>query len=179
LKSLFVTFAILCVVSAHSTSLQGPPMPKPPAELRKIGWLKGSWDADLKMFEGGKQVGTAKGPVNTTDSLGNMFLETRFESNMGGMAMKGLQMTSYDPAKKQYVAFWFDNMGPGGLELWGSLKGQTLVLTSKPVAVPGMPGKMAFRSTNAMKGANTMMFRLEMNSGKGWGKMLEGTLTRK
>jgi len=154
-------------------------MPKPPAELKKVGWLKGNWDADLKMFEGGKQVGTAKGPVNTTDSLGGMYLETRFESNMGGMAMKGLQMTSYDAAKKQYMAYWFDNMGPGGLELWGSLKGHTLVLVSKPVAIPGMPGKHAFRSTNAMKSANTMMFRLEMNSGKGWGKMLEGTMTRK
>ena len=166
-------------VSAPVSGLQGP-MPKPPtAELKRIGWLKGNWEANLKMFEGGRNVGAAKGPVGTNEALGGMYLETNFQSDMGGMNMQGLQLTSYDTSKKQYVAYWFDSMGVGVLEMRGTLKNGVLVMSSKPTSFPGMPGKMAFRSTNAMRGANTMLFRLEMNQGTGWGKMLEGTFTRK
>jgi hypothetical protein len=132
------------------------------------------------MFEPGSSQGAPmKGTVTTTDSLNGMWLESRHEGDMGGMPMKGIQMTSYDPVKKQYMAYWFDSMGPGALEMWGSLKGQTLILVSKPIAIPGMPGKHAFRATNSLKGAGKLFMRIEMNSGKGWGTMIEGMMTRK
>lgn len=179
MKTILATIALFGAVVALGGSAQGP-MPQPPAkELKAIGWMKGEWDADLKMFEGGKSHGSAKGPASTTESLGGMYLQTKFESDMGGMKMQGLQLTSYDSSKKEYVAYWFDSMGVGVLEMRGKLKGQTLVMSSKMTAFPGMPGKMAFRSTNSMKSANSMVFRLEMNTGKGFAKMLEGTFTRK
>lgn len=178
MKFAFAFLAALAV-SAPVSGVQGP-MPAPPtAELKKIGWLKGNWEAELKMFEGGKEMGVTKGPVGTNETLGGMYFETNFQSDMGGMNMQGLQLTSYDSSKKQYVAYWFDSMGVGVLEMRGTLKNGVLIMSSKPTVFPGMPGKMAFRSTNAMKGANKMLFRLEMNNGKGWGKMLEGTMTRK
>jgi hypothetical protein len=88
-------------------------------------------------------------------------------------------MTSYDPAKKEYVAWWFDSMAPGVLEMRGQLTGQVLVLKSQPIEIPGMPGKHAFRATYGLKGSGKYLFRLEMNSGEGFYKMMEGMMVRK
>ena len=169
--------ALTFAVAAVGATYQGP-VP-PPKELKASGFMKGTWSLDLKMYDKGKAMGSVTGEVKCVDSMGGQYIESRHDSDMGGMKMTGLQLTSYDTSKKEYMAFWFDSMGAGLLELRGKLKGQTLVLESKMMSYPGMPGKMAFRATNAMKGANQMLFRLEMNTGKGWGKMLEGMMTRK
>jgi hypothetical protein len=180
MKSFFATMLLAIALSALGQEQEQGMMMPPPPELKALWFLKGEWDADLNMFEPGKKTPTPfKGSVTTADALNGMWIETRHDSNMGGMPMKGLQMTSYDPGKKKFMAFWFDSMGPGGLELWGSLKGQTVVLTSKRVEIPGMPGRHAFRATTSLKGPGRLLFRLEMNSGKGWGTMIEGTMTRK
>lgn len=151
-----------------------------PKELKALDFLKGEWDADLVMFMPGSTKPTPlKGTINCADALNGMWIQSQHESDMGGMPVKALQMTCYDPEKKQYMAYWFDSAGPGGLELWGTLKGQTLSLESKPIAIPGMPGKHAFRSTHSLKGPGKVFYRMEMNSGKGWSKMIEGTLTKK
>lgn len=181
MNSILAALAFVSAFSAPSLGdRQDPMLLPPPKELKALSFMKGEWDADLNMFEPGKKAPTPfKGTVTTADALNGMWIETRHDSDMGGMPMKGLQMTSYDAGKKQYMAYWFDSMGPGGLELWGNLKGQTLILVSKPVEIPGMPGKHAFRATTSLKGAGKLHFRLEMNSGKGWGKMIEGTMTKK
>ena len=167
--------ALLTVAIAIPGISQGP-MPAP-KELKLLGFMKGNWNVSLKMYQDGKDVGTAKGTMTVQESLDGMCLEAKHDTDMGGMKMKGLQLTSYDPAKKQFVAYWFDNMGPGALEMRGALKGQTLTLESKPQVIPQM-GKMAFRATTSLKSANVVSFRLETNQGKGWQKMLEGPMTR-
>ena len=172
-----MTALVLAVAIAPA---QDPMMPAPPAELKNLAWMLGDFNADLKMYEPGQTEG-APMPGSTTAkmSLGDVYIESRFEADMGGMKMTGLQMTTYDPAKKQYVAWWFDSMAPGVLELRGKLTGQVLVLKSEPIEIPGMPGKHAFRATYGLKGAGKYLFRLEMNSGEGFYKMMEGMMTKK
>lgn len=177
MKPLHILVALSTVLANAS---QEPPMGVPPKELKALNFMMGEFEADLQMFEPGQKEGTPfKGVVTTGEALNGMYIETRHDSDMGGMQMKGLQLTSYDPGKKKFMSYWFDSVGPGGLELWGTLKGQTLVLESKPSEIIGMPGKHAFRSTTSMKGAGKLLFRLEMNSGKGWYVMIEGTMTKK
>ena len=181
MKSIFAAILLAtAIVASGRVSQEAMPMPQPPKELKALSFLKGEWDVDLKMYEPGKKTPTpTKGSVTAADSLDGMYIESRFEADMGGMPFKGLQMTTYDPIKKKFQAYWFDSMGPGGLEFLGSLKGQTLVLTSKAVEMPGMPGKHALRSTNSLKGPGKMFMRVEMNSGKGWSTMIEGMMTKK
>jgi hypothetical protein len=159
---------------------QDPMMPAPPPELKALNWMLGDFNTDLKMYEPGQTEGMpVPGTTTAKMSLGDVYIESRFEADMGGMKMTGLQMTSFDPATKEYVAWWFDSMAPGVLELRGKLTGQVLVLTSKPIEIPGMPGKHAFRATNGLKGPGKFLFRLEMDSGEGWYKMMEGMMTKK
>jgi hypothetical protein len=172
-----LTALVLTVAAAPA---QDPMMPAPPAELKSLNWMVGDFTTDFKMYEPGQTEGVPiPGSISSKMSLGDVYIESRFEADMGGMKMTGLQMTSYDPAKKEYMAFWFDSMAPGVLELRGKLTGQVLTLVSKPIEIPGMPGKHAFRATNGLKGAGKVLFRLEMNSGQGWYKMMEGMMTRK
>ncbi len=168
------------VLAVAIAPAQDPMMPAPPAELKALNWMLGDFTTDLKMYEPGATEGTpVPGSTTAKMSLGDVYIESRFEADMGGMKMTGLQMTSYDPATKEYVAWWFDSMAPGVLELRGKLKGQVLVLTSKAIPVPGYPGKHKFRATNGLKGAGKYLFRLEMDSGQGWYKMMEGMMTKK
>lgn len=179
MKSLLVTLVLASAIVSPSQDPAQPQMPPPPKELRLLWFTLGEWRGELMMFEPGAKAGTpAKSAIQTGPTLGGMWLESKFESEMGGLPMQGLQMTCYDAPKKRFVAYWFDSMGPGGLELSGKLEGQVLILTSKPTEIPGMPGKHAFRTTTALKGHDKLLHRVEMNSGKGWTKMLEGVLSR-
>lgn len=53
-----------------------------------------------------------------------------------------------------------------------------MTLVSKPGPIPGMPGKHSFRATYGLKESGKYLFRLEMNSGKGFQKMMEGLNTK-
>ena len=171
---------VIALAAMIAPAQQDPMMGAPPKELKSLSFMVGTFDCDFQMWEpGSTQSSPMKGTITTAESLNGMWIESRHESEMMGMPMKGLQMTSYDAAKKQYMAYWFDSMAPGALEMWGTLKGQTLTLVSKPVEVPGMPGKMSFRATTSMKGVGKVLFRLETNMGQGWSKMMEGMMTRK
>lgn len=174
------TLLVSLVVATSVAVPQDPMMPAPPAELKALNWMLGDFTSDFKMYEPGQTEGMPMpGSISAKMSLGDVYIESRFEADMGGMKTTGLQMTSYDPAKKEYVAWWFDSMAPGVLELRGQLKGQVLTLVSKPIEVPGVPGKHRFRSTDGLKGPGKILFRLEMDSGQGWFKMMEGTMTKK
>jgi hypothetical protein len=177
MNTILVTVLLATAVAGPA---QDPMMPAPPAELKALNWMLGDFNTDLKMYEPGQAEGMPMpGTVSAKMSLGDVYIESRFEADMGGMKTTGLQMTTYEPAKKEFVAWWFDSMAPGVLELRGKLTGQVLVLVSKPIEIPGMPGKHAFRATNGLKGPGKVLFRLEMNSGQGWYKMMEGMMTKK
>lgn len=182
MQSIVAMIAVWSVAHAPFQDPQpGMAAPPPPKELGALGWLMGEWDADFKMYSPG---GTAAVPVNGTVTYGStlrgMYLESKYDADMGGVPSEGLQLTSYDAAKKQYFAYWFDSMAPGGLEFWGTLKGQTLTLVSKPFSMPGAGAPMVFRSTNSLKAAGKVLFRLEMKSGKGpFAVMMEGFMVRK
>jgi hypothetical protein len=168
--------AVLALISATTSIGQEGFTAAPPKELKALDWLKGTWKAEYEMTMPGSNTPTMmKGTVVIADALDGMYLETKGDSESG---MKGYQLTSYDAAKKQYFGYWFDNGAPGALELWGTLKGQTLVMTSKPFSMPGMHDKVLFRSTHSLKGPGKVLYRIEMNSGKGWGKMMEGFMTK-
>ena len=180
MRTIIAAVVLATAIAYAGQDPQQPMAATQPKELRALSCMMGTWDADLKMYEPGSMQATPlKGTVVTAATLNGMWIEARHEAVMGEMPMKALEMTCYDAAKKQYRTYWFDSTGPGGLEFLGTLKGQTLVLLSKPEEIPGMPGKSTFRSTTSMKGAGKLLFRLEINSGKGWSKMIEGTMTRK
>lgn len=174
------TLVASIVLAVAVAPAQDPMMPAPPAELKALNWMLGDFTSDLKMYEPGQTEGAPMpGSTSAKMSLGDVYIESRFEADMGGMKMTGLQMTTYEPAKKEFVAWWFDSMAPGVLELRGQLNGQVLTLVSKPIEIPGYPGKHAFRATCGLKGAGKYLFRLEMDSGEGWYKMMEGMMTKK
>lgn len=175
--------AVLISVAIATTitqPLDPQEMMAPPQELNALSWMMGDFDANLEMFMPGQDEGM---PVPSTSSthktMGGMWLETRHTADMGGMKMTGMHMLSYDAEAKEYMSYWFDSVGPVMGEMRGQLKGQTLVLQSEMLSVPGVPGKSAYRATYSMKGRGKVLFRLEVDNGSGFGVMLEGMMARK
>jgi len=176
LHATLAAVAILGVGSAP-TGLQEPMAA--PAELKQIEFMNGSWTVDLEAYNEGASMGKVTGSATTGPAMNGMYLETRHEADMMGMNFKGLQLTSYDPEAKEYVAWWFDSVAPGVLELRGALKDKTLTLVSKPVSFPGMPVKTAYRVTQGQTSPTKLSFLMETNPGTGWTKMMEGTMSKK
>ena len=176
--------ALLLAVAVAATIAppQDPPegmMLTPPPELDALDWMMGDFDFNMEMPMPGEDEGVpVPGTSSTHKTMGGMWLETRHAADFGGMKMTGMQLMSYDMEAKEYVSYWFDSLGPGSLEMRGKLKGQTLVMESKMASFPGMPGKSAYRATYSMKGRGKVFFRLETDTGTGWGVMVEGMMTR-
>jgi hypothetical protein len=153
---------------------------QPPKELQAVNFLIGEFDVEMKFFEPGKDPVTTTGTVFCSEALGGMYLESTHTYDMGEMSMEGRHFLTYDPAKKKYIGYWFDQAAPGAMEMSGSLKSNALlVMISKPTAVPGMPGLQTFRSTWSVKSDTTIKFLLEVKAGKKWTTVIDGVMTRR
>ena len=92
---------------------KAPEMPKPAAEMSKLDYFEGDWTCEGTMFPspfgpGGKMTSTAR----IKDDLGGFWQTGMIKGNSPAMPpFEGLFHTTYDPAGKQYVMLWVDNMG--------------------------------------------------------------------
>ncbi|MBI5706040.1 MAG: DUF1579 family protein [Armatimonadetes bacterium] len=177
MRKLGLFFVGLATMALAAPRQEG--MMPPPKELAALNYMLGSFTGKMDFYMGGPNPTKSKGSVRTAKTMGGMWVEGHHTYDMGGMKMDGRQLLSYDPAKKQYVGYWFDQAAPGAMELSGNIAGGKLVLISKPTPVPGMQGDQVFRATYSKKGAKSYDFRLEMKSGDKWDPMIVGVYTKK
>jgi hypothetical protein len=154
-------------------------MPQPiPKEMDVFkGWI-GTWKGSMKMTMGGPAMSMDSVAVFKMGVGGRYLLgEHDFESpEMGKSA--GLQMLTYDPAKKAYVGHWFDSTEPGVMEMAGNFEGRKLVMVGKPTAMPGMDAMVRFRGSWSMISSAKLEFKLEMESSGKWATVIEGSYTK-
>lgn len=151
---------------------------KPPAELAKLAFMHGEWNAKLKFTWMG-QASDGTGSFKCFDSVGGRFVQadhTYDEPQMG--KMHGLHLVSYDSAKKTYVGWWFDQMSSTPMEMSGNFEGNKLVMVSKPTPMEGM-GDVIMRASWDKKSAKEITFKLEMKQGEKWTTMIEGVYAKK
>lgn len=170
-------FAVLApfVFSAFAFG-QGPQMPKPAPELKKLDYFVGSWktEADMKpnpYGPGGKITGSDK--VQWME--GNFFLivHSRFSGSMGS----GLELAAmgYDPAKKVYTYNSFNSMGERD-SATGTVEGDTWTWNSDPAA--SMNG-MKWRFTQKILSPSSYSMKFEVSpDGSAWSTVMEGKATK-
>ncbi|HXH62134.1 MAG TPA: DUF1579 family protein [Fimbriimonadaceae bacterium] len=152
----------------------------PPPELKALSFMMGDFSSDMKMYQpGSDQAIPLVGSITTKETLGGMWIESRHDGKLGGIAVQALEMITYDPVKKEYVAHWYDSGGPSSMELRGHLNDQTLVMTSEPMEFPGMHDKASFRATYTKSADDLYTESVEMDTGQGWSILMDGTMTRK
>ena len=88
--------------------------PKPAAEMSTLKVFDGSWTCDGKMEASPMgPAGATKSTVKSQVDLGGYWQSGTVKSTTAGMpgAMEGMFHMTYEPATKQYVLLWVDNMG--------------------------------------------------------------------
>lgn len=171
-KMMFAAIAALfCLASVASA--QDMESMKPPAEVKaNLGFFLGHWTGKVKMMMGGGA--DSNSVIDSEFALGDRYMQSKINYDLGGMQMKGLHMLTFDPDTKKYKAWWFDSSANGVLDMEGDLNGDTLVLTSKPTKMPGM-GDMIMRTTWVKKSDTEIVFTLESKTGDSFSKLMEGT----
>lgn len=146
--------AAAALVVTGALALQAQEMPKPSAEMAQLTFFDGTWTCEGKMHEtpmspAGAMTSTA---VMTTD-LGGFFQTGTIKSSMAGMPFEGMFHTTFDPASKQFVMFWFDSMGGWAQSTSKGWSGDTMVYEGEShMGAMTMKGRDTFtRSASGMK----------------------------
>src|SRR5688572_24149174 len=168
---------ILLVVASSAIAQQMDMTP--PKELNAIKYMLGTWTGTEKYTMGGPpETGTST--VVSSMGVGGRFVTGTHTAVSKSMKLHGMHLMTYDPQIKKYRAWWFDNMSSEAMELTGGFIGKSLVMTSKPIAIPGMEGLHSFRAAWTQTGARSLTFLLRTRQGDApWTTAITGKYTKK
>jgi hypothetical protein len=102
----------------------------PPAELKKLSMMKGSWTSSMHMYE------SPMGPESTSPAkatfdwaFNGMHLEGNHQFKMNEKPGFGRSTWGWDPEKQQYQLVWVDAMFPASFVYYGTFANDnTLVM---------------------------------------------------
>jgi hypothetical protein len=141
--------ALALVALAAPAFAQAPPAPKPAPEMAQLKFFEGNWTCEgtvpaSPMGPGGKMNGS----VAIHSDLGGFWQSGKVKATGGGMpgTMEGMFHTTYDPAAKQYVMLWVDNMGGWAQSTAKGWESDTITYTGEGVmAGQKIPSKDVFK----------------------------------
>jgi Protein of unknown function (DUF1579) len=176
MKRTAVVIAVM-LVAEGIISGQAPPMSKPGPEHQRLAVFVGNWTFAGEMKPGPMGPG---GKMTGTDRIqwmpGNFVIERRFEGKGPMGQASGLEVMTYDSAKKAYTYNIFDNMGNLGAGTM-TVSGDTWTFNG----TASMGGKTMQERCNLVVGAGSASLKIacEMSGdGKTWSPMIEGTATK-
>lgn len=170
MKLFAVLFAAVAAIIANAQMMGS----KPPAELAKVNFMLGTYRGTETMSGMGGPPTKTQSTITTVKKLNGHYYSGEHVMKMKQGKMEGMHMLTYDPAKKAYVAYWFDSEAAGAMEMTGNFVGKSLVMTSKAMEMPGM-GRQTFRATWTPSGTRAMTFKLEAMGQDGkWATFITG-----
>lgn len=158
-RAFFTLLAVLAVVPAFAQV----PDTEPPAELKKLDWLTGTWTGSGNMSMQGMEMSFS---VKMTNSWDGQFAKSVSEMDYGVMKMTETLLMGWDAKKGQYFAAAYTNMAPMPRIEHGKLEGDSLVMVSEPWEVMGQAH--VSRATMKKVDATTLEFTLEFKNGEAW-----------
>ena len=150
-------FSIVAIAAfaAPAARAQGP-------ELEVLKKMEGNWDFTMKTM--GMDLG--KGKVTYKMELGDMWLVSSLESDLGGTKFTAKGLDSYDANKKKYVSIFCHSMSATPMVMEGTYDKAKKTLTLEGEG-PGMDGKpVKHKSVSVMTDDNTIMFNMYMGDSK-------------
>jgi hypothetical protein len=175
-----IRFAVLLpavMLFAEALIAQAPPqMPKPGAEVKKLGYFVGHWNTEGELKPGPMGPG---GKFTTTDQIswlpGGFFVAWHANGNMPMGATHSIAMMGYNSDEKVYTYDAFDNMGSHDVSK-GTLEGDTWTWNSESkMGGQTMKGKFTMKEVSPTQ----FTFKYEMSTdGATWTTGVEGKSTK-
>jgi hypothetical protein len=105
--------AVPCALAQGAAEKKAPEIPKPAPEMAGLAYFEGSWTCEGTMQPSpGAPAGKMTSTAMIHNDLGGFWQSGRIKGTTAGMPpFEGMFHTTYDPAAKQYVMIWVDNMG--------------------------------------------------------------------
>lgn len=166
--------AAMAVMAAGAAVQAQDMMPKPAAEMSKLAFFDGNWTCEGKMHETPMgPAGAMTGKAVIGSDLGGFYQTGKITGTMAGMPpYEGMYHTTWDPVAKQYVMFWFDNMGAWSRATSSGWNGDAIVYEGQ-----GQMGTMAMkgRDTFTKNADGSFKHFFEVDMGGKWVPMGEET----
>ncbi|MBL8817640.1 MAG: DUF1579 domain-containing protein [Planctomyces sp.] len=152
----FVATLLLTLVA--SAGVNDQEVQKPGKEHEKLKQMVGSWDAVVST----PGSPDSKGSATYRMTCRGMWLQSNFETDMGGEKFVGRGMDSWDAAQSKYVSVWFDSMSGTPLTFYGNYDdaGKVLTMTSESKGPDGTV--MKWKSVSTEEDADHHAFKLTM-----------------
>jgi len=153
---------------------KAPELPKPAPEMVKLDYFEGTWTCegttkDSPFGPGGKMTSSAK----IKDDLAGFWQSGNIKGTMANMPpFEGMFHTTYEPASKQYLMLWVDNMGAWSRSTSKGWEGDKMVYEGE-MSMGGQ--KMMGRDTFVKDGEGTMKHSWEMQMDGKWTPMGDET----
>jgi hypothetical protein len=174
--SVLIAAGVLLLTAAHAASQE---MPKPSPEMAKLDFFEGNWACEGKINENPMgPAGKLSSTVRIQKDLGGFWQSGAVKGTMANMPpFEGMFHTTYDPAAKQFMMLWVDNMGGWSRSTSTGWQGDKLVYQGES----NMPGQkpMKSRDTFTKGGDGGMKHAWEMQVGGKWTALGEETCTKK
>jgi hypothetical protein len=104
-----------------------------PAEMKAMAFCVGDWDVVMKMkaSDTSDVMTEFKGVSHCISLLDGALLQTDFETDFGGMLMKGLSFLAFDRETGNWQNAWVDNMSARIALYEGKMQNDTMILSGK------------------------------------------------
>jgi len=170
---------LLALMTSGVASAQG----RPTAEHRALASEAGVWDAESKFWMAPGTDPLESKAVETNTMMGQFWMVSEYESDLGGMAFQGRGQFGYDPAAKKFVGTWVDTMSPYLSVMEGSMdeSKKTLTMMSKsrdPQSGEESISKLVTTYVDEDHKTFEMFSPVDGKEGEWW-KMMEINYTRK
>lgn len=190
---LLIVATAICLVAAamaadqpatatQKTQAQPQAMPQmgPPAEMKQLEYLVGTWDYTMKMkMDTSANTMDSKGTSTCAYILDNAALTTTLDgAEMMGMKFKGLGITTWDRENKCWQMTWTDNMSGRTSLYTGQHTGDQTVYQGED-QMGGM--KSLARMTSFNEKATSYDWKMESSTdgGKTWAVVATATYTKR
>jgi len=144
----------------------------PAAELKKLEFLKGTWNSKLSDAAGS----TSTGKAQYAPAFNGMVIEGDHSYTMGGKPMKGRTTWGWDAEKQQYQLVWVNSMGSDAKMYYGTFPNESSLafFTTYMQEGKAVTEKLSFTFPDP----NTYVFTIENDMSGTMAKVMEETATR-
>ena len=149
-------------------------MPRPGAQHAMLKEHVGTWDAAFKMHMGPQTVEDQA--TMTYTMLGDFWLVGEYEGHFMGGPFSGHEMTTFDPATKEFVTCWIDSTSPTMTVMKGTWDATSKTMTQKSTEIDAMSGA---KSIGRMVSVDADTIKYSMTPEGAPAATMEITYTRK